>query len=808
MGRRWPFSKRASTVPASAEDAPAPAEDQERFRFALEGSNDGLWDVQLPGGLVYLSPRGCEILGFPPDELSRAAATWDALVHPDDMPATQAALDAHLAGQAPAFEVEQRLRTASGEWKWILARGKVVTRDANDAPTRVVGTHTDISARKRDEEVLRLSEERLRLALDVTDLGLYDLDVQTGEATVNDNFARMLGYDPANFHYNLAAWNAWIHSADHKPVSAMFGEVATGRLPEYRVEYRMRTRSGDWKWILSQGRATEWDSQGVPLRVFGTHLDVTERRLSEERLRVAAEETTRLLQAQTRSRQVLLSVVEDQLAIEAALRESEERHRTILHTAMDGFWLVDAQGRLLDVNAAYCAMSGYSAPELLAMRIPDLEAAETANGTAAHIAEIIALGQERFESRHRRKDGSTFDVEISVQYRPDEGGLFVAFIQDITERKQAEVKLRTKDWAMKSATNAVATSDMEGTLDYVNPAFLKLWGYGSPAEVLGKPAVEFWQTGERAAEVVEALRTSGGWIGELVARRKDGALFPVDVAASLVLSDVGRPICMLASFADITGRKAAEAEIRRLNETLEQRIVERTAKLEAANRELETFSYSVSHDLRAPLRAINGFAEILGRRYRDNLDEKGRHYLDTIVASSAEMGILIEELLDYSRVGRAMVRAEPVPLGPLVTQLRATFSERIAASGGTLEVIEPLAVPLADPTLLERILANLVDNALLYRRPDVVPHVSLSATHHGRTVTLAVADNGIGIPAEYRERIFEVFVRLHADEAYAGTGIGLAIVRELAHAMGGRASCEALDGRGTRFVVTIPGGVG
>lgn len=252
--------------------------------------------------------------------------------------------------------------------------------------------------------------------------------------------------------------------------------------------------------------------------------------------------------------------------------------------------------------------------------------------------------------------------------------------------------------------------------------------------------------------------------------------------------------------AEIAEGARAEAEIRRLNEELDLRVVE----LEAANKDLEGFSYSISHDLRAPLRAISGFATILARRYRDGLDETGRHYVDTIVDSSDHMGVLIEELLDYSRMGRRSIRAERVPLGPLVTRLRATFGDRIAATGATLEVVEPLATPVADPTLLERILSNLVDNALTYHRSDVAARVTLSATRRGRTVALAVADNGIGIPPEYRERIFEVFVRLHTDEEYPGTGIGLSIVRKAAGLMGSDVTVESTEGVGSTFNLELP----
>jgi signal transduction histidine kinase len=145
-----------------------------------------------------------------------------------------------------------------------------------------------------------------------------------------------------------------------------------------------------------------------------------------------------------------------------------------------------------------------------------------------------------------------------------------------------------------------------------------------------------------------------------------------------------------------------------------------------------------------------------------------------------------------------------VPLGLLVTQLRSTFSERIETSGATLEVTEPLAVPTADPVLLERILANLVGNALTYRRPGVAPHVTLSSVRHNGAVTLAVADNGIGIAPQYHERIFEVFTRLHAEGEYPGTGIGLSIVRKAARLMGSEVTLESVEGEGSTFRLDLP----
>jgi len=249
-----------------------------------------------------------------------------------------------------------------------------------------------------------------------------------------------------------------------------------------------------------------------------------------------------------------------------------------------------------------------------------------------------------------------------------------------------------------------------------------------------------------------------------------------------------------------------EEVMARVNAQLALRAMHR--QLTAANRELEAFTYSVSHDLRAPLRAISSFAHILHKESGENIGEEGQRCLDRIIATSARMATLIEDLLLYARTACAPEGAVAVPLAPLVQHLTTIFGERITSAGARLEILQPLATPLGDPTLIGQILNNLVDNALTYRCIQGAPQVRITSKRIGGHVVIQVADNGIGIEPEYHEKIFQVFQRLHSTDEYPGTGLGLAIVAKAVRAMEGDVSVESAPGRGSTFTVRLPAASG
>lgn len=249
-------------------------------------------------------------------------------------------------------------------------------------------------------------------------------------------------------------------------------------------------------------------------------------------------------------------------------------------------------------------------------------------------------------------------------------------------------------------------------------------------------------------------------------------------------------------------RKELQIQNARLQREIRERV-QAEEQLRESNHELEAFTYSASHDLRAPLRAITGYASMLADR-PETMDECVRKTVEKILRSAKQMEGLIRDLLNYARTGQREMLAVPVLLEPFLQEIENTFQARIKEGGVQFEIVRPLEPVMGDPTLIKQILTNLIDNALTYRRRDGNPRVSVASTVVGDRTVLSVSDNGIGIAPEYHDKIFQVFHRLHAESEYAGTGIGLAIVAKAARAMNGTVRVSSAPGEGSTFQVSLP----
>jgi PAS domain S-box-containing protein len=382
--------------------------------------------------------------------------------------------------------------------------------------------------------------------------------------------------------------------------------------------------------------------------------------------------------------------------------------------------------------------------------------------------------------------------------------------QDVTEQHRREEALRASEERFRRLADAniigVIVAHLDGAITYANEAFLRMVGY-TPEDVAAGALLwnamsppEYHDLDDQAVRSLHEVGACPPWEKQYIC--SDGRRVPVLVGAAML---EGSPDTCIAFVLDLTAHKLAEDAVRHLNETLEQQVEERTAQLREANEELEAFSYSVSHDLRAPLRAMQGFAVALLEDYADQLDADGQEYARRIDAAAARMDQLIADLLAYSRLSRAAIAVQPVELDTTVASALVQIAEDMRQRGALVRVAPRLPRVDAHHATLVQVLANLLTNAVKFVAPGTRPEVEVAAEPRGEWVRLWVADNGIGIAPEHYERIFAVFERLHGIEVYPGTGIGLAIVRKGMERLGGRVGLESTVGRGSRFWIELPG---
>jgi PAS domain S-box-containing protein len=365
------------------------------------------------------------------------------------------------------------------------------------------------------------------------------------------------------------------------------------------------------------------------------------------------------------------------------LKLSEEQDRTILRTAMDGFWVTDMEGHFLEVNDAYCRLMGYLRDELMQMKIADVEAVENPEETARHIRRIIESGGDRFETRHRRKDGTIVDIEVSVNYMEASGGRLFVFLRDITERKRA--------------------------------------------------------------------------------------------------SD----------------------EIRKINEDLKRR----TLALEASNQELESFSYSVSHDLRSPIVSMGGYSHLLLEEHADCLGEEGRRYAKAIYTGATRSTELIDGLLALSHTRYQELNLSEIDMEELAKEISRELDSNRAGRSVQWNV-QHLPPAQGDQTMIRQVFVNLLNNAIKFTRRRETAVIEIGGKSENGENLYYVKDNGIGFRTEDASRLFVAFKRLHPADEFEGSGIGLAIVQRIIERHGGSVWAEGRIDEGATFYFTLPNGEG
>jgi PAS domain S-box-containing protein len=530
---------------------------------------------------------------------------------------------------------------------------------------------------------------------------------------------------------------------------------------------------------------------------------------------------TRLRQADRPGFAVVIHDVTARRAAQSALAASEARLRMALGAAGAGAWEWDVARDRTTWSDEYYALLGLAPGAVEAGTAAWLASVhpEDRDRARRELEETVAVGRADFAIEFRVTHPTLGQRWLlgtgRADYAPDGTPLRVAGLNiDVTRRRAAEDALRAQGTLLRTvvdtAVDPIYAKDPQGRFLFANRRVAEVLGAASPDAMVGRTDADFLPA-DAAAHIQSVDRAVLAQRGTIVIEElvPEGGEMRVYVSAKSPILDAGGQVAGLVGVSrDITERVRAEAEVRRLNEGLERTVAERTRELTETVTELDAFAYTVSHDLRAPLRAMEGFAAILLEDHAEELGEDARHYATRIVAAARRMDELIEDLLGYSRLSRSAVQLGPVPLGLLLRGALADVAAQVEAAGATVEVAEPLPEVVGSAAILRHMLANLIGNAAKFIPPDEKPVIRIvaepSAAAPGR-VRVVVEDNGIGVLPEHRDRIFHVFERLHPDSDYPGTGIGLAIVRRGAERLGGSAGVDPRpDGaRGSRFWIEL-----
>lgn len=675
-------------------------------------------------------------------------------------------------------EVNARLQAVKEEKKnYLVAQHRLASGEIRDVEvfsgpihignrTMLYSNVHDITEQKKALEAINKNEERYRNTLDQMLEGCQIIGSDWKYIYLNRT-AEIHNRKPNSELLGKRYMDVW-PGIENTTVFKRIEQVLQKRVPNH-LENEFVFPDGSIGWF-------DLSIQPVPEGVFILSIDITERKQKEQQL-----------------------------------YESEFRFSRLYENGPFGMAMVDSDFRFIKVNPAYSALMGYTEEELQKMTFNEITHPEDVPKDIPHVLKLIKkeISVYKAEKRYIRKDGVEIWASLTITSNFNNEGKFLynlAIVEDISKTKKAEEELRRSKKLLAETESVGRVGGWEFSMD----TLITIWtdevyrihevdldfnhnvntgiSFYTPAS---QPIIE--QAVQRAIEFGESFDVELEIITAKGNLRSVHSIGKVDAENRRIYG----------FFQDITERRQAEQAVQKLNSELEQRVIERTFQLEAANKELEAFSYSVSHDLRAPLRHINGYVELLNNRFMDNLPEKALHYLSTIADSTKQMGSLIDDLLQFSRTGRQELNKAKFDMNVLVNEI----IDNIKKDSKHLKInwsIQELPEVFGDISMLRQVWVNLIENAVKYTRFIDSAEISIAVRAEKSNYVFSIRDNGVGFDMKYAHKLFGVFQRLHSQADFEGTGIGLANVQRIVIKHNGKVWAEAEPNKGATFYFSLP----
>ncbi|MBD1206827.1 MAG: PAS domain S-box protein [Ignavibacteria bacterium] len=760
-----------------------------RLELATHSANIGIWEYGLNDSSLIWDDQMYALYGITQTTFSGTYEAWQTGLHPEDRERSEHELEIAIAG-GKDFDTEFRVMWPDQSIHHIRAFATVIF-DAFGKAIKMIGANYDITERKeiinelvRAKEKAEESERRLVIAQGVTKVGSWETDLQTLEVVWSEETYKIFGTDHLSFQASHPAFLEFVHPEDKEKVDKAFLESFT-KTGINVVEHRILPVGNSVKYVEERWQIHS-DLNGKPTRAVGTCQDITERKRAEEKL-----------------------------------RKTEENQQRILETMGVGV-TVTRNGQVLFANESWCKLIGYTAEEIRSFDFYDI-----VHPVSRQLIRERGLARmrgkevpDRYETQFCHKNGTILWIDISAFLIEYEGmTAVISTMVDITDRKRAENLLAASEERYRSFVELQGTyflrTDLEGKYTYASPAHIQTFGMGQTS-LIGRSGLEHIipEDHEKTFRVIEQCLLKPGTAVSVILRKPStsGKILWTEWEFITIQDANGAVIEIQCVGHDITDRKIAEQELLNLNQTLEQRVEQRTRELVLLNNEKNEFLGIAAHDLKNPLSGILTSAEILERYYGGEAQTK--RYISMIVSASEQMLDIIENLLDVNKIESGLLKVNIIPISLDVVSAVVDDYQQRATNKGIIfcffpSVDEPAPVVLADEKALWQVLDNLVSNAVKYSphwktvNVRVLSRTDEEGNCFGR---VEIQDEGPGISETDMHKLFDKFTRLSAQPTGGenSTGLGLSIVKKLVELQQGQVWCESELGKGATFIVEFP----